>query len=189
MEITLNITGSAPLLMNSNTLADPLSDAKKRMTRISEKRKKTDEDHIAMRRIEFEAGLYLDPEDGPYLPGANIAKSLLMAARIRRNGPKVERGLIMVSPINRLEYEGPRDVSGLWSDLRFRNTAPVKMQGRTTVIRCRPMFPKWSCVATALVNPSVLPREELEEIAVDAGQMIGVGDWRPWHGRYEATVS
>lgn len=189
MEITLNVIGSAPLLMHNNTLADPLSDAKKAMTRISKKKTKTDEDHIAMRRIEFEAGLYHDPEDGPYMPGANIAKSLLMAARIRRNGPKVERGLIVVSPINRLEYEGPRDVSGLWNNMRFRNVAPVKMQGRTTVIRCRPMFPKWSFTATALVNPSVLPKEELAEIAADAGQMIGLGDWRPWHGRFEVTVS
>ena len=39
--------------------------------------KKTDEDHIAMRRIEFESSLYLDPEQGPYLPGPNIARALL----------------------------------------------------------------------------------------------------------------
>lgn len=189
MEITLSITGTAPLLMHSNTLADPLNEAKKRMSRISDKRKKTDEDHIAMRRIEFEASLYMDPEVGPYMPGANIAKALLMAAKIRRNGPMIERGLILVSPINRLEYDGPRDVSGLWNDLKFRHIAPAKNQGRTTIIRCRPMFARWACTATALVNPSVLAADALAEIAADAGQMIGLGDWRPWHGRFEATTN
>lgn len=188
MEVTLRFTGSAPLLMNSCTLADPLSDAKKKMSRLTDKRKKTDEDHIAIRRIEFEAALYLDPELGPYMPGANIAKALLMAAKIRRNGPKVERGLILVSPINPLKYDGPRDVSGLWGDLRFRHVAPVKNMGRTTVIRCRPVFNEWSCIATALINPSVLSKDDLHEIARDAGEMIGIGDWRPWHGRFKVEA-
>lgn len=189
MDVTLNITGTAPLLMHGNGLADPISDDAKRMKRHSAKRVKTDEDHIAMRRIEFESSLYFDPEVGPYLPGANIARSLLDAARIRRNGKKVERGLILVSPINRLEYVGPRDVSGLWSDLKFRHIAPAKLGGRQTVIRCRPTFIEWSCTATALINEAVLPVDELAETAVDAGQMVGVGDWRPWHGRFSATVT
>lgn len=188
MEVTLKITGTAPLLMHHNKLADPLSPEKKQMSRISDKRKKTDEDHIAIRRIEFEAGMYFDPEIGPYMPGANIAKALLNAAKIRRNGPKIERGLLMVSPINRLEYEGPRDVSGLWNDPRFRLVAPAKNQ-RATIIRCRPRFPEWACTATVLVNPTVLSADDVLEIAQDAGQMIGLGDWRPWHGRFEVAAA
>lgn len=189
MNVTLNITGTAPLLMHNNTLADPLSEAKKRMSRISGKRTKTDEDHIAIRRIEFEASLYLDPDAGPYIPGPNIAKALLMAAKIRKNGPKIVRGLILVSPINALRYKGPRDVSGLWNDPRFRHTVPARNQGTTTIIRCRPIFTEWSCSATALINPSVLSPDDLAEIASDAGQMIGIGDWRPWHGRFDVTTA
>lgn len=188
MELTINVIGTAPLLMHNNTLADPLSDAAKKLKKISSKRVKTDEDQIAMRMIEHESGLYLDPEAGPYMPGANLAASMLEAAKISRNGPKVKRGLIVISPINRLEYEGPRDVSGLWSDLRFRHVAPVKNQGTSTVMRCRPVFTKWAFTATALINPAVLPPEDLAEIVSTAGQMCGLGDWRPWHGRFEATV-
>lgn len=184
MNVTLTLTGTAPLLMHGNGLADPLSEEAKKMKRLSGKRTKTDEDHIAMRRIEFESSLYLDDEFGPYLPGANIARSLLEAAKIRRNGKKIERGLILVSPVNRLIYQGPRDVSGLWNALKFRHVAPAKLNGKATVMRCRPVFNEWSCTATALLNPSVLPPEELLEIADDAGQMVGVGDWRPWHGRF-----
>lgn len=189
MNVAIEITGTAPLLMHSNQLADPLHEGAKRMKRISAKRTKTDEDHIAMRRIEFEGSLYMDPEHGPYLPGPNIAKALLLAARIRRNGPKIERGLILISPVNPLIYSGPRDVSGLWNDLRFRHTVPAKLGGKATVIRCRPIFTEWSCSATALINPSVLPVEELADIAADAGQMVGVGDWRPWHGRFDMQVA
>jgi hypothetical protein len=188
MNPTITLVGTAPLLMHGNGLADPISDDAKRMKRISAKRVKTDEDHIAMRRIEFESGLYLDPEAGPYLPGPNIAKALLNAAKIRRQGPKIERGLILVSPVNPLQYDGPRDVSGLWSNPAFRHVVPAKLNGKATVMRCRPIFAEWSCTATALINPSVLSIEELAEIASDAGQMIGVGDWRPWHGRFDAVV-
>jgi hypothetical protein len=191
MNVTLNISGTAPLLMHNNTLVDTLHDDTKRLKRISSKRTKTDEDEIAMRRIQFGAALYLDPEVGPYMPGPNIAKALLLAARIRRNGPKVERGLILISPVNRLEYDGPRDVSGLWNDPRFRFTVPVKVPPRTgkTVMGCRPIFPEWACTATAFTNPTVLPPDELADIANDAGQMIGLGDWRPWHGRFEVTTA
>lgn len=70
MNVTITLTGTAPLLMHGNGLADPISDDAKRMKRLSGKRTKTDEDHIAMRRIEFESSLYIDPEQGPYLPGS-----------------------------------------------------------------------------------------------------------------------
>ncbi len=188
MNVTLTLTGTAPLLMHGNGLADPISEDAKKMKKLSGKRVKTDEDHIAMRRIEFESSLYLDADQGPYLPGPNIAKCLLLAARIRRNGPKIERGLILVSPVNPLEFEGPRDVSGLWGALKFRHTVPAKLQGKSTVIRCRPIFQKWKTTATALINPSVLPVDELADIARDAGEMVGVGDWRPLHGRFEVTT-
>lgn len=189
MNVTMVLTGAAPLLMHGNGLADPLSDEAKKMKRLSGKRTKTDEDHVAMRRLEFESSLYMDPEHGPYLPGANIARSLLDAAKIRRNGKKVERGLIVISPVNALEYDGPRDVSGLWNNPKFRHIAGAKLQGKATVMRCRPIFLEWSCTATALLNPSVLSPDELSEIASDAGQMVGVGDWRPWHGRFNIEAS
>src|SRR6266496_1184633 len=140
MNPTITLVGTAPLLMHGNGLDDPISDDAKRMKRISAKRVKTDEDHIAMRRIEFESGLYLDPEAGPFLPGPNIAKALLNAAKIRRQGPKIERGLILVSPVNPLQYDGPRDVSGLWNAPRFRHVVPAKLNGKATVMRCRPIF-------------------------------------------------
>lgn len=190
MNVEITLEGTAPLIVHNNALVDTLDDRTKQLKRITSKRAKTDEDEVAMRRIQFEAALYLDPQVGPYLPGPNIAKALLDAAKIRRNGKKIERGLILVSPINRLEYDGPRDPSGLWNDLRFRFTVPVKVPPRTgkTVMGCRPAFPEWRCSTTAMINPSVLTPEELAEIATDAGEMIGVGDWRPWHGRFTATT-
>jgi hypothetical protein len=29
---------------------------------------------------------------------------------------------------------------------------------------------------------------DVEEIAIDAGKLVGIGDWRPKHGRFDAEV-
>lgn len=194
MELKIEITGTAPMLMHAPTLVDPMHRLTKDLKKITSKvsRAVIDEDHVAKYRIQFEAGLYFDADQGPYLPGLNIAKSLLEAARLSRSGKKIERGLIVISPINPLVYDGPRDLSGLWADPRFQRRMPVNgnpSRGKSMVMSCRPIFNTWSVTATALVNPSVLNREDLQQAADAAGQMIGVGDWRPWHGRFTAKVS
>lgn len=192
MEISIQITGTAPLLMHKPTLVDPLGDASRQFKKISSKRTKSDEDQLMMRRLEFEAGLYFHPEVGPYIPGEMIYSSLRAAAKITKSGPKVERGLLFVSPINRLEYEGPRTVADLWNDPRFRHVHRIANQGRNSVMRCRPVFPEWSCRAVAMINPEIVGADDLTDIAVNAGSMTGLGDWRPAkggsYGRFEAKV-
>lgn len=194
LEVTLKLTGSAPLIMHAPTLADPMHPSTKALKKITSKTSRAivDEDHIAKYRIQFEANIYHDPATGPYLPGMNVAKCILQAARKSRSGKKVEEGLILVSPINALVYDGPRDISGLWNDLRFRKTMPVNgnpnSAKKSMVMSCRPIFPEWSCTATLLINPSVLSVEDAEAFAVTAGQMVGLGDWRPWHGRFTSQV-
>lgn len=193
-EALITVTGRAPYLMHNNTLVDPLHEQTKALKKNTSKpsRSRIDEDEIAKYRIQFEAGLYWDPEAGPYIPGVNVADCLWDAAKTIRGGPKIKRGLIFVSPINRLQYDGPRDVSGLWNDLRFRFTVPVNGNpstgGAAGVMACRPIFREWSFTASMLFNPAVLSVEDLAGFAQTAGQMIGLGDWRPWHGRFEATV-
>ena len=69
MKVRLSIEGTAPLLMHNIRLADPLNPIAKAMKAISSKRKKTDDDLAQLARLEFEGGLYVLPDLGPYLPG------------------------------------------------------------------------------------------------------------------------
>lgn len=197
MNLTIKITGTAPMLMHAAELADPLSPKTKDLKKITGKQSRlwVDEDHVAKYRLQFECGLYHDPEVGPYLPGINIAKCLQEGAGLfkRGDGAKVKRGLILVSPVNRLEYSGPRDISGLWNDLRFRFTVQVNgnpsSSKKSRVMACRPIFHEWAVTATCLINPAVLSLEDLRSAAQTAGSAVGLGDWRPWHGRFTAEVS
>lgn len=56
------------------------------------------------------------------------------------------------------------------------------------VMRTRPMFRHWSLKATAQFDPDVLNLRDIEEIAVDAGKLVGLGDWRPKHGRFSTGI-
>lgn len=85
----------------------------------------------------------------------------------------------------RLEYEGPRTAEELWADEQYRFVALVRV-GMARVARTRPIFNQWSCVIdinveTTLVNPS-----RVDEWLQAAGTQVGLGDWRPQHGRFQA---
>lgn len=181
------LQGTAPLLCHNIRLADPLDPIVRAIKEISGKRKKTDEDLQRIERLEFEGGLYLD-ENGPTLPGASIEKCIVEGARVTKQGKQVERGLIVTEMEVPLQYDGPRDVEGLWADSQFRSRLSVKV-GMARVMRCRPMFSEWALELTATVDPGQLNLDSLQAIMGDAGSMVGLGDYRPRYGRFVGTVA
>lgn len=66
--------------------------------------------------------------------------------------------------------------------------APVTMKGSGGTVLCwRPMFGKWSCsFIMKIVNDELAPLE-LKKILVYAGKYLGVGAWRPKHGRFHVV--
>jgi hypothetical protein len=190
MKVRLEVTGTSPLLMHNSRLADPLDPIVKAVKSISGKRIKTEADHEAMARLEFEGGLYLDDQLGPVVPGANIERSLVEGARITKSGKKIERGLFVLDPYVQLIYNGPRTAAELW-DKGFISRLSV---GVTTnrVMRTRPQFTEWALQAEAEVDAFVLNPTDLQAIAETAGRMVGIGDYRPGkggsYGRYSVVV-
>lgn len=183
----LTCTGTTPLLLHNARLSNPLDEIAKAMKRVTSKRTKTEEDHEELARLEHMGSLYFDTDLGPYLPGQNFERCLVDAGRITKSGKKIERGVFVESNINPLAYSGPRDFAGLWADENFRLSASVKV-GTNRVTRTRPQFRKWAVEATGTYDPAIINLDELQEIAVTAGTMIGLGDWRPRYGRFVATV-
>jgi hypothetical protein len=183
----IRCTGTRPLLMHNARLADPLDEVVKAMKRISAKRRKTDEDYEELARLEHAGGLYIDPDIGPFLPGQNVERCLLDAARISRAGKSIERGVFITTDVNPVAYVGPRDRDGLWGDRNFRHTALARVQS-SRIARTRPVFPSWMIEADGDLDTSILSIESLSEIAVTAGSMVGLGDWRPRFGRFTAEI-
>jgi hypothetical protein len=187
MKVRLTITGVEPLLMHSDRLSDPLDPWAMKLHEVSSKRKKTDDDHREMARLEWRGSLYWSERSGPYIPGRNIEKCLVEGARISRAGRQVERGLFVLTNEASLRYDGPTDPEELWKDERFRDRRSVGVAQRR-VMRTRPVFPEWSMAVEAELDTSVLGLDELGRIAQEAGRQVGLGDFRPRYGRFTATV-
>jgi len=188
IDLSITLTGTAPLLMHNSRLADPINPASKALKAVTGKRMKTDEDHEKIGYLEFLGGLYLDDQVGPYIPGDNIRRALLDAAKLTKMGTRITRGLINVSDVNPLGgYDGPRTGEELWAK-GFHHRASVK-NGTNRVVRTRPWFPTWAVQADLVLDPSVLEVADIKLIAENSGQYIGLGDWRPRFGRFNAEVT
>jgi hypothetical protein len=180
--VQYKLTSSAPLIMHNGQTADPLNHWAKALKQITAKKKKTDADHEEIARIEFRAGLYMD-KDGPVLP-ANVIESLVFHAAMKfKEGPVAKSGCYCLAN-SRLEYDGPRDVDGLWADENFRFSAIVRVGGRMP--RMRPIFQEWSAVITLSIEDTVVDVHRLDDWMHVAGTQIGLCDWRPQHGRFTA---
>lgn len=187
MDIVLRIQGTTPLIMHNAQLSDPLNQFTRALKEMTSKRIKTEDDLKEMARREWAGGLYFNPEIGPYIPGQNVERSLLDAARMNKLGKTIERGVFVTTNENPLIYSGSRDIEKMIDDENFRLMSSVKV-GQQRVMRCRPLFRDWAIKAELYVDETQLDLSSLRGIVERAGKFIGLGDWRPRYGRYIATV-
>ena len=190
MDFRITFESTGALLMHNARLSNPLDPAARAIKKISGKRNKTEDDHREMAHLEFIGSLYHDKDAGPYIPGDNIWRCLLDAAKKSKRGPKVKEGILVTTDVNPLAGYGSRerDAEQLWADENFRFFAAAKI-GQQRVTRCRPIFRAWKVEADGILDVNVLDFSELEQIAETAGLLIGLGDWRPKFGRFNAKVT
>ena len=136
-----------------------------------------------MARLEFLGGLYLSAE-GPVIPSQNIEGTLVYAARKRAQGLIAKSGMFCDAHAL-LEYDGPRTPDELWKDEGFRFAALVKV-GQARVVRTRPIFKDWSTIATINYDDEQINLSGVDDWVKIGGSIIGLCDWRPKYGRYEA---
>lgn len=179
--IKAKLVGSSPLLMHADTLANPLSELKKELSVYTSKRKKTDDDHEEIARLEWLGAIYFDEKIGPYIPARMIKSVLINAAKKTKEGPKIRSGVVVTTDKNKLEYDGPRDTKALWKSKKFTDIRSVVIQ-RARLMRCRPVFHEWACEFELVYDESVVDKSDIIRLLDTAGTMIGIGDFRPEKG-------
>lgn len=184
----VTICGIRPLIMHNGRLANPLDEHTKRLKAASKQRNKSDDDHIRVARVEFEGGLYFDKSIGPYVPVDLLQAMLLKGAGKRKNGSEFKAYVGVDMPVDApgfaLQYKGPRDVEGLWSNPDFVLSKLVRV-GQSRVVRTRPRFPTgWRVTFGVEVMAGGVTQEQLSQAVTDAGLYAGIGDWRPRYGRF-----
>jgi len=178
--IKARLVGDAPLIMQADTLADPLNELTKQYKELTGKRKKTDLDHQGMADIEFRGGLYING-DGPFVPSDYIFKTLVEAARMNKEGKNVERGVFIPADSFPIQYQGPRDIKSLLADRKFHYRKTVVV-GKARTIRVRPIFREWALDVEIIFDPDITNRANTLSALDRAGKYIGIGNRRPNKG-------
>jgi hypothetical protein len=186
--LKLKITGTSPLMMHSDRLANPLLPETKAHKELTSKRKKTDEDHLAIAKSEFLSGLYYSESTGIYIPGANFDATFKAGAKLQKLGTAWTRGALVLSDRAKLIHSGPKTPEALWNDTQFVDCRGVKV-GTAKVMRYRPVFAEWACELEVAFNPDVLNMSEVKKTLADAGALIGVCEYRPRFGRFNVVVA
>lgn len=179
--LAYRLTSACPMLMHNGRTANPLDPFAKAMKQVSGKRNKTDADHEELARLEFMAALYLG-KNGPILPATVIDAVLTSAAKKSREGQLAKSGVFCLEHAE-LEYDGPRTAEELWKDEGFRHVAIVRV-GTARVVRTRPVFNEWQSTIKIQVEDSVVNPARLIDWLHVAGTQVGIGGWRPQHGRF-----
>lgn len=182
--IKFHFRGTAPAMMQSERLANPLDPLAKELKKITGKRKKTDADYEDIARIKFMGSLYYDTKLGPYWPGQNLDRMFGDAARLSKRGQDVKRAFMTMDDRIPLIYDGPRTPESLYAMRdRFVDERSVVVQ-RARIMMTRPIFREWAIKFEAAFDPEVLNREDVTAFANTAGQMIGLSTYRPRFGRF-----
>lgn len=180
--VQVKIASVAPLLMHNGLLADPMYEWTREIKKVTSKRKKTDEDHAEVKRLEYIGGLYWNEDDGPHITSDMIEACVRDGAKVNRLGKQVLSSVFCMAEFIPLQYKGPRDIDSLFADRAFVDTRGVRVNsGR--VSRTRPKFKDWSLEFELHFEPTGMSFDELKEALIEAGKK-GLGDYRPKYGRF-----
>ena len=185
-QIRFRLTGTAPLLQHNERLADPLDEHARNMAKVSKKRQKTETDHHNLSRLEFEGSIYHDKDVGPYIPATWVERTLEESAKKEKRGTVFRCSSRCVEDKLPLLYKGPRDVPTLF-EKKFYDRRCVGIQ-RSKTVRTRPCFDQWAAECTIYYDEKSMEQEEVIRAMDRAGELIGIGDYRPRFGRFTAEV-
>lgn len=188
MQVTIELTGTSPLLQHNPRMVDPEFDINRQIKALTGKRKKTDDDLHAIERLEWYGGLY--DENGIVVePTAKVRKCLVQTGKISKQGTMIARSLSFGVLNTPLTYDGPSDIDELYENVHFRSRLSVGI-GTKRVMRVRPQFYPWALSANAFfIEDAGLNFDELERIVELAGLVEGIGDNRiNGYGRFVGRV-
>lgn len=191
-QVTVRITGTTPFLMHYDKFSDPLHPDTIAHSQLTNKKKKTEEDRLAIARSEFAGGAYWNKDIGYYMPGHMFKGVLVGAAKLNRLGTAVKRAVLVLESEAPLENKaGDVPPEQLFDNINFRDVRSVCVS-QSRIMRYRPRFNEWAAQFTVLYDETQLDEAGLETILKNAGSLIGVGDYRVecggGFGRFTAEV-
>lgn len=183
-------TGLRPCILHNGLLADPTNEIVIAMKKITAKKaKKTDADNEELARLEWLGGLYRGEDGSIVMPSDNIERCIQEGARKSRLGKDAQAAVFCTGSEYKIIHPALRgDPVKLYGDPRFTIRKGVKIT-TNRIIRVRPMIPTgWMLKFELEFDDSIINERNLIQAMLDAGAIVGLGDWRPKFGRFTVEV-
>tara|TARA_B100001248_G_C27393176_1_gene463695 strand:+ start:1652 stop:2323 length:672 start_codon:yes stop_codon:yes gene_type:complete len=195
------LTGVTPIQLQNFKYQHPSEPLYKIRTPISQKRKKTEEDHITLSKLDFLMSCHwqIDNTDdcdcivdsngnvsfagfkNPYMPAEMLRKSIRNSAKAlnNRKGSAFDRGVTVTKDML-LNFKGEKDCNTMWNDKLY-----VRLRGERNgnlIWITRVKIPDWSVNFSLTCDTSQVELSELETMLTASGMYSGVGSYRPENG-------
>lgn len=185
-ELNYTVTGVSPILVNNPQTVDPFNHYKIAMKKITDKKKKQEEDLLELRRLEVESKVYFDEALGIYVPSTWVVASI---AAVGWNRSKIKKADIRASvfpitPKLKLHYDGEelvKEKTDVSKNGKFQ-TVMLLRQGQVKVAKAVPIFHNWSFNVELEYDQTLIDEETLKGLITYASQYGGFGDFRPTYG-------
>lgn len=177
--LKLVLTGESSLLLHSDRGANPLAPETVAHKALTGKRKKTDEDHIAIAKSEYLMGFY--GGDAIQIPSTNIKSAIIEGAKLHKLGSAFNRCVMILSDALPITHSGPSTKLKMWATPACVDCRSVKV-GQARLMRYRPRLNDWSLTVEILFDETMIERAQILAAAENAGRYVGIGDYRPAKG-------
>ena len=190
-EIKLTITGTLPLLMNNPQVVDPFNKFKKEMVLITNKKKKTDDDLLHLRKLEIASKIYWEEGKGVCVPASWLIASVAAVAfkRSKISKATIRSCLTASEDYFKLSYSGSEKVKKADDIVLNEEFTKIMILKQKDVKICKavPCFHNWSFNAVLTLDEDTINRKELQDLLDYSSKYVGFGDFRPTFGKAEAT--
>lgn len=178
--ITLKLTGQSAMLLHSDRGANPIAPETIAHKVLTSKRKKTDEDHIAIARSEYMLCFY-NNDTAVSIPTQNIKSSIVEGAKLHKLGSAFNRCVLILADTLNVSHSGPANREAMWDTPACVDCRSVKV-GTARLMRYRPRLNDWSLSVEIIFDENMVERQQILAAAENAGKYIGIGDYRPAKG-------
>ena len=186
--LNIKITGTRPFLSHADTLSDPLNPMTKYHKSLSSKRKKTDEDYALLAESQLVTSCYYDEQLGFVMNGEMIEACIKSGAKLNKLGKVIDRAIMLTDVVFPMTIKNcPANPQELAKNPDFIYAKSVKI-GTARVMSYRPIFRDWSVEFGLMFDEEQITKEELLMVLENAGNLCGVGAWRPRFGRFSVEV-
>lgn len=179
--ITLKAVGISPLIVNK------FSEKSQRQIEDNQQGKGKVAKGARKPKDEYEGAFYVADNGGYGFPASAFKLAMVSAGSLlwKSKNKSIDGKMVMMSVFIRGKYLKIKGKPHMATDT-------VRLANGSADVRYRPQFDEWQCELIIDFNEGVFTKEAVVNLLAQAGQFVGVGDWRPEkrgsNGRFNVTA-